>query len=149
MTAQAGGTVKDFMHRYLEVVSQDTTIVAAAERMGVRLIGSVLVESVEPQARTARDCDGDGPCPESACGRIGPDRHDGGSGYGWTDCDDRGRVLHVGCQPSDGDESYPSSLCVGGRRNCGYHIGAQLRAIFVDAESGPVCELDLNDRSAS
>ena len=49
MTAQAGGTVRDFMHRYLEVAPQDTTIVAAAERMQVRRIGSVLVESDDPK----------------------------------------------------------------------------------------------------
>jgi CBS domain-containing protein len=49
MTVQAGGIVKDFMHRYLEVVPQDTTVLVAAERMRVRRIGSVLVESVDPK----------------------------------------------------------------------------------------------------
>jgi len=49
MTAQAGGTVREFMHRYLEVVPQDATIVAAADRMQVRQIGSVLVESIVPK----------------------------------------------------------------------------------------------------
>lgn len=49
MTTQAGGTVREFMHRYLEVVPQDATIVAAAERMHVRGIGSVLVDSVDPK----------------------------------------------------------------------------------------------------
>lgn len=47
MTLQTGGTVRDFMHRYLEVVPQDTTVLIAAERMGARRIGSVLVESVD------------------------------------------------------------------------------------------------------
>src|SRR5690348_5908104 len=42
MTAQAGGTVRAFMLRYLEVVPEDATIVAVAERMQVRQIGSVL-----------------------------------------------------------------------------------------------------------
>jgi CBS domain-containing protein len=36
------------MHRYLEVVPRDTTVSFAAERMGVRRIGCVLVESGEP-----------------------------------------------------------------------------------------------------
>lgn len=49
MTAQASRTVREFMHRYLEVVPQDATIVAAAERMQVRQIGSVLVDSVDPK----------------------------------------------------------------------------------------------------
>ena len=49
MTAQPSGTVRDFMHRYLEVVSQDATIVAVAERMQVRRIGSVLIESGDPK----------------------------------------------------------------------------------------------------
>ena len=49
MVEHGGGAVKDFMHRYLEVVPQDTTITAAAERMGVRRIGCLLVESVDPK----------------------------------------------------------------------------------------------------
>ena len=46
MTAELGGTVGDFMHRDLEVVDQDATIVAVADRMRTRHIGSVLVSSV-------------------------------------------------------------------------------------------------------
>lgn len=49
MDEHRGGAVQDFMHRYLEVVPQDTTITAAAERMGVRRIGCVLVESDDPK----------------------------------------------------------------------------------------------------
>jgi CBS domain-containing protein len=49
MSEFGGGAVKDFMHRYLEVVPQDTTAAAAAERMGVRRIGCVLVESDDPK----------------------------------------------------------------------------------------------------
>jgi len=37
------------MHRYLEVLPQDATIKAAAERMQLRRIGSVLVESGNPK----------------------------------------------------------------------------------------------------
>jgi CBS domain-containing protein len=37
------------MHRYLEVVPQDTTAAAAAERMGAKRIGCLLVESDDPQ----------------------------------------------------------------------------------------------------
>jgi CBS domain-containing protein len=49
MSEFGGGAVKDFMHRYLEVVPQDTTAAAAAERMDARRIGCVLVESDDPK----------------------------------------------------------------------------------------------------
>ena len=48
MTAQSGGTIGSSMHRDLEVVGQDTTIVDSTVRMRERRIGSVLVGSVEP-----------------------------------------------------------------------------------------------------
>ncbi len=48
MGEHGGGSVKDFMHRYLEVVSQDTTVTAVAERMNVKRIGCLLVESEDP-----------------------------------------------------------------------------------------------------
>jgi len=48
MSEQGGGPVKEFMHRYLEVVPRETTASFAAERMGVRRIGCVLVESGDP-----------------------------------------------------------------------------------------------------
>jgi len=48
MDKHGGGAVKDFMHRYLEVVPQNSTVAAAAERMGVRRIGCLLVESDDP-----------------------------------------------------------------------------------------------------
>ncbi len=47
MTAQAEGTVGSAMHRDLEVVARDATIVDAAVRMRERRIGSVLVGSVK------------------------------------------------------------------------------------------------------
>ena len=49
MLERGGGAVQDFMHRYLEVVPQDTTAAAAAERMGAKRIGCLLVESDDPQ----------------------------------------------------------------------------------------------------
>lgn len=49
MNQHGGGAAKDFMHRYLEVVPQDTTAEAAAERMGVKQIGCLLVESNDPE----------------------------------------------------------------------------------------------------
>lgn len=49
MLEHGGGAVKDFMHRYMEVVPDDTTATVAAGRMGVRRIGCVLVESGDPQ----------------------------------------------------------------------------------------------------
>lgn len=49
MPEYEGGAVRDFMHRYLEVVSQDATATAAAERMHVRRIGCLLVEPKDPK----------------------------------------------------------------------------------------------------
>jgi CBS domain-containing protein len=49
MVERGGGVVKDFMHRYLEVVPLETTAAAAAERMGVKRIGCLLVESHDPK----------------------------------------------------------------------------------------------------
>jgi CBS domain-containing protein len=49
MVEHGGGAVKDFMHRYLEVVPQDTTVAVAAERMSVKQIGCLLVESDDPK----------------------------------------------------------------------------------------------------
>lgn len=51
MRGQPGGTVGGSMHRDLEVVAQDATIVDAAVRMRERRIGSVLVGSVEPSGK--------------------------------------------------------------------------------------------------
>lgn len=48
MGEYGGGSVKEFMHRYLEVVSQKTTVMAVAERMGIKRIGCLLVESEDP-----------------------------------------------------------------------------------------------------
>jgi CBS domain-containing protein len=48
MIAQLGGTVDSSMHRDLEVVAPDATIIDSAVRMRERSIGSVLVGSVEP-----------------------------------------------------------------------------------------------------
>lgn len=49
MRDSTGGAVKDFMHRYLETVPQEATAVLAAERMGAQRIGCVLVESGDPK----------------------------------------------------------------------------------------------------
>lgn len=49
MRESRGGAVKDFMHRNLETVPQETTVVLAAERMDARRIGCVLVESGDPE----------------------------------------------------------------------------------------------------
>lgn len=48
MGEHGGGSVKDFMHRYLEVVSQEAMVTAVAERMSVKRIGCLLVESDDP-----------------------------------------------------------------------------------------------------
>jgi CBS domain-containing protein len=54
MTVQSGGMVGDFMHRYLEVVPPETTIVEAAERMREKRRGSLLVESTDAKGRMSR-----------------------------------------------------------------------------------------------
>lgn len=48
MTEYGGGTVKDFMHRYLEVVPHHSSVATAVGRMSVRRIGCLLVESDDP-----------------------------------------------------------------------------------------------------
>ena len=54
MTERSGGTVGDFMHRYLEVIPSETTIVEAAERMRGKSLGSLLVESTDEEVRMSR-----------------------------------------------------------------------------------------------
>ena len=54
MTDQLGGTVGDLMHRYLEVVPPETTIVEAAERMREESLGSLLIESTDAEGRMSR-----------------------------------------------------------------------------------------------
>ena len=54
MTERLGGTVGDFMHRYLEVVPPKTTIVEAAERMREKSLGSLLIESTDAEGRMSR-----------------------------------------------------------------------------------------------
>ena len=53
MTERLGGTVGDFMHRYLEVVPPKTTSVEAAERMREKSLGSLLVESTDEEGRVS------------------------------------------------------------------------------------------------
>ena len=54
MTERSGGTVRDFMHRYLEVVPPSATIVKAAERMKGQQLGSLLVESTDADGGMSR-----------------------------------------------------------------------------------------------
>ena len=142
MTAQTGGSVGDFMHRYLEVVPCDTTITVAAERLGVRRIGCVLVESGDPER--------------------------GPSGI-VTETDLVRKVLAMGLDPTVTmvDQVMASPiLTIPAERsmldashlmetNHVRHLGVteakeivglisvrDLVRYFVDAESGPVCELD-------
>jgi CBS domain-containing protein len=142
MNQHGGGAAKDFMHRYLEVVPQDTTAAAAAERMGVKQIGCLLVESNDPER-----------------GMFGI----------LTETDFVRKVLAQGLDPTvtmvdrvmvspiltiAGDRSmldashlmetnHVRHLCVA---EAGEIVGIisvrDLVRSFVDAESGPVCELD-------
>ena len=54
MSVQSGSTVGHFMHRYLEVVPPSTMIVEVAERMRVKSLGSLLVESTDAEGRMSR-----------------------------------------------------------------------------------------------
>jgi signal-transduction protein with cAMP-binding, CBS, and nucleotidyltransferase domain len=49
MTERSGGMVRDFMHRHLEVVPPEATIVEAAVRMREKSLGSLLVESIDAE----------------------------------------------------------------------------------------------------
>jgi len=54
MTVKSGSRVGDFMHRSLEVVLPETTIIKAAERMREKSIGSLLVQPADPEGRVFR-----------------------------------------------------------------------------------------------
>src|SRR5512147_1012797 len=142
MNQHGGGAAKDFMHRYLEVVPQDTTAAAAAERMDAKQIGCLLVESNDPER-----------------GMFGI----------LTETDLVRKVLAMGLDPTvtmvdrvmvspiltiAGDRSmldashvmetnHVRHLCV---VESGEIVGIisvrDLVRSFVDAESGPVCELN-------
>ncbi len=137
-----GGAVKAYMHRYLEVVPQASTVVAAAERMVVKRIGCLLVESDDPQR-----------------GPLGI----------LTEMDLVRKVLAMGLDPTvtmvdrvmaspiltiPGDHSmldashvmetnHVRHLCV---VEAGEIVGIMsvrdLVRLFVDAESGPICDLE-------
>jgi len=142
MTEHGGGTVKDFMHRYLEVVPHHSTVLAAVGRMSVRRIGCLLVESDDPTR-----------------GPIGI----------VTEADLVRKVLAVGLDPmaTKVDHVMVSPiLTIAGERTmldasqlmethhvrhlcveeAGEIVGIvsvrDLVRSFVDAESGPVCDLD-------
>ena len=53
MTTGSGRQVSDYMHRQLEVIPQDATVLAVAVRMRERSIGSVLIEIFD---RPQNDC---------------------------------------------------------------------------------------------
>jgi CBS domain-containing protein len=142
MNQHGGGAAKDFMHRYLEVVPQDTTAADAAERMGVKQIGCLLVESNDPE--------------RGIFGIL-------------TETDLVRKVLAQGLDPTvtmvDRVMVSPILTIAGGRTmldasqlmetnhvrhlcvvEAGEIVGIisvrDLVRSFVDAESGPVCELD-------
>ena len=53
MTERSGGMVRDFMHRDLEVVPPETTIVEAAVRMREKSLGSLLVVPADAEGRVS------------------------------------------------------------------------------------------------
>lgn len=54
MTGSAGQHVSDYMHRQLELMPQEATVVETAVRMRERSLGSILVESLDRQAPECR-----------------------------------------------------------------------------------------------
>jgi len=54
MTVRSGGTIGDFMHRNLEVVPPETTIIEAAVRMREKSLGSLLVAQADAKDRVFR-----------------------------------------------------------------------------------------------
>ena len=51
MTERSGGMIRDFMHRNLEVVPPETTIMEAAARMREKSLGSLLVVPADAEGR--------------------------------------------------------------------------------------------------
>jgi CBS domain-containing protein len=54
MAPRLGGSVGDFMNRYLKVIPSGTTITTVAERMQEKSLGSLLVESTDNDGRVPR-----------------------------------------------------------------------------------------------
>lgn len=54
MTGTAGQRVSEYMHRQLEVVLQEASVVATAERMREQGLSSILVESLDRQGKDCR-----------------------------------------------------------------------------------------------
>ena len=52
-TIGSGQQVSDYMHRQLEVLPEDASVVSVAARMRERSIGSLLIETVD---RSRHDC---------------------------------------------------------------------------------------------
>ena len=142
MTEYGGGAVQDFMHRYLEVVPRNSTIAAAAERMSVRRIGCLLVESDDPtrgpigivtEADLVRKVLAEGLNPMAT--KVGPVMVS--------------PILTIAGERTMLDASqlmethHVRHLCV---EEAGEIVGIisvrDLVRSFVDAESGPVCDLD-------
>ena len=142
MTEYGGGAVQDFMHRYLEVVPRNSTIAAAAERMSVRRIGCLLVESDDPtrgpigivtEADLVRKVLAEGLNPMAT--KVDPVMVS--------------PILTIAGERTMLDASqlmethHVRHLCV---EEAGEIVGIisvrDLVRSFVDAESGPVCDLD-------
>jgi CBS domain-containing protein len=142
MSDFGGGAVQDFMHRYLEVVPQDTTAAAAAERMGAKRIGCLLVESDDPQR---------GPCgimtEADLVRKVLAQSLD--PTITMVDRVMVSPILTIAADRSMLDASHAMEthhvrhLCV---VEAGEIVGIisvrDLVRSFVDAETGPVCELD-------
>ncbi len=142
MTTQAGGTVKDFMHRYLEVAPPDTTAVFAAERMAARRVGSLLVESADPKRGLPGIVTETDLVRKVLAAELDPT-------VTMVDQVMAGPIVTIPAERSMLDASHLMEThhvrhlgVVEGRDIVGLVSVRDLVRSFVDAESGPVCALD-------
>jgi CBS domain-containing protein len=142
MNQHGGGAAKDFMHRYLGVVPQDVTAADAAEQLDAKQIGCLLVESNDPKRGMVGILTETDLVRKVLAQRLDPTV---------TMVD---RVMASPILTIDGDRTmldasqlmesnHVRHLCV---VEAGEIVGIisvrDLVRSFVDAESGPVCELD-------
>jgi CBS domain-containing protein len=130
------------MHRYLEVVTQDALVMTAAERMGARRIGSVLVEADDPKRGMSGIVTETDLVRKVLAEGLDPT-------VTMVDRVMSSPVLTIAAERSMLDASHLMEtnhvrhLCVSdGGDIVGLVSVRDLVRYFVDAESGPVCDLE-------
>ncbi|WP_455377963.1 CBS domain-containing protein [Petrachloros mirabilis] len=142
MTVRTGGMVRDYMHRYLEVVPPDSTVVTVAERMSLRRIGCVLVEPPDSTRGFAGIVTETDLVKKVLAGGLDPSRTT-------TDRIMASPIVTITGERSMLDAShlmennYIRHLCVKEADDIvGLVSVRDLVRFFVDVESGPVSDLD-------